>query len=102
MNLSEVNWTNSIKNSKKCVILDVRTPNEFEEGHIEKSINLDFYNAQIFLDAIMKFDKECPIFVYCRSGSRSFQACEILKQMGFTKAFNLEGGIEEWNGNIVY
>ena len=46
MNLSEVNWTNSIKNSKKCIILDVRTPNEFEEGHIEKSINLDFYNAE--------------------------------------------------------
>tara|TARA_B100000965_G_scaffold406461_1_gene445539 strand:+ start:3392 stop:3703 length:312 start_codon:yes stop_codon:yes gene_type:complete len=101
MNLSQENWVKSIEGSKKTLILDVRTQHEFDEGHIEKSKNLDFFNAQLFLDEILKLNKELSIHIYCRSGSRSLQACELLKQMGFVKVFNLEGGIEKWNGNLI-
>ena len=101
MNLKENQWVESIKKSKNSKILDVRTQEEYECGFIENSINLNIYDSHIFMEGIKEFKKSDYIHIYCRSGRRSFQACELMKQMGFENVFNLEYGILDWKGNIV-
>ncbi len=90
-----------MKKSKKSVVLDVRTPEEYDEGFIPNAININIYDSQFFIDEVNKLNKKDFIHVYCRSGSRSFQACEIIKQFGFENVYNLEGGIIEWQGKII-
>ena len=53
------------------------------------------------MDEINKLDKKNSIYIYCRSGARSFQACELMGQFGFEKVYNLEGGILDWKGEII-
>jgi rhodanese-related sulfurtransferase len=101
MNLDQNSWTESIEKSKKSVVLDVRTPEEYDEGFIPNAININIYDSQFFIDEVNKLNKKDFIHVYCRSGSRSFQACEIIKQFGFENVYNLEGGIIEWQGKII-
>ncbi|REJ81985.1 MAG: rhodanese-like domain-containing protein [Bacteroidetes bacterium] len=81
--------------NNKGVLLDVRTPEEFSEGHIPGAINID-YNAENFKSEIEKLDKSKQYNVYCRSGRRSAAAMEMMEQSGFNKVINLEGGILGW------
>lgn len=83
------------KNDSYFTILDVRTQEEFREGHIEGALNLDFYSAS-FKDDLDKLDKENTYFVYCRSGNRSGQAMKIMESLGFRKVYNLSVGITDW------
>ncbi len=76
-------------------ILDVRTPEEFETGHIEDAINLDFYSVT-FKDELDKLNKTNTYFVYCRSGNRSGQAMKMMESLGFKEVYNLSGGINDW------
>jgi len=101
MNLDQNSWTESIAKSKNSVVLDVRTSEEYDEGFIANAININIYDSQFFIDEINKLNKKDFIHVYCRSGSRSFQACKIMKQFGFENVYNLEGGILEWKGKII-
>ena len=77
-------------------LIDVRTPEEFSEGHIEnaKNINImgDDFDAQV-----AALDKTKPMMVYCKSGGRSAKASARLKELGFTTITDLEGGITNWN-----
>lgn len=66
------------------VIIDVRTPAEFAEGHVEGSINLDLESGQ-FEAELPNLDPAQPYIVYCRSGRRSGVAVEIMKASGFTQ-----------------
>lgn len=77
------------------LLLDVRTPDEFNAGKIAKSENIDFYGSD-FQDAISKLDKSKPVYVYCRSGRRSGVAMNLMKEMGFVTVYNLDGGIISW------
>jgi rhodanese-related sulfurtransferase len=83
-------------------LVDVRTPEEFEEGHIKGFQNIDFM-SDTFQEDIEKLDKTKPVIVYCKSGNRSGKSCEIMKEKGFVKIYDLEGGIEKWKyeGNEV-
>ena len=101
MNLNEKKWCESIQNSENSKILDVRTPEEFESGFIKESINLNIYDSHLFLEGVKNFLKSDFIHVYCRSGSRSFQACELMKQIGYLNVYNLEGGILNWSGQVI-
>ena len=74
-------------------LIDVRTPEEFAEGHLNGAINVDF-SSPTFADEIAAFDKEGDYTLYCRSGNRSSQAIAQMKQMGFTNLTNA-GGYEE-------
>lgn len=74
------------------IIIDVRTPEEFNAGHIDTSINVDFENPN-FKSEIAKLDKDKTYFIYCRSGNRSGQALDIMKQEGINKIYDLQGGI---------
>lgn len=98
--LSQLDWASRLGEDQQAQILDVRTPQEFEEGYIPKAININIYEPQGFLDALEKLDKSKNYYVYCRSGNRSRQACALMNNLGFTAAFNLEGGIIEWQGDI--
>ncbi|MBL6448432.1 rhodanese-like domain-containing protein [Fulvivirga sp. 29W222] len=84
-----------LMNDKNAVVLDVRTPAETQDGVIPgyKMINL---MSPDFMDEIKKLDKDKIYLVYCRSGNRSGQACNIMADQGFTKLYNLVGGIGAW------
>ena len=101
MNIDQDKWLNLVGESKNSVIIDVRTSEEFMEGYIENAVNLNTHNSNNFLEEIQKFDKKSDIYIYCRSGSRSFQSCEIMKQFGYNNVYNLEGGIIEWKHQIM-
>ena len=77
------------------VILDVRTPEEFAEAHIEDAINLDF-RSETFRDELDKLDKNNAYLVYCRSGGRSRNALDIVAELNFREAYNMLGGIIQW------
>jgi len=81
---------------KNVRVIDVRTPEEYQAGHIDNAENIDYYDQENFKKAFMEFDKDDPIYIYCRSGGRSQKAGEILKQLGFTNLYDLEGGYLNW------
>ncbi|MGB5499999.1 MAG: rhodanese-like domain-containing protein, partial [Maribacter sp.] len=82
-------------------ILDVRTRIEVSEGYIPNASNIDIYLGQQFLAELEKLDKSKSYYVYCRSGNRSRQACAIMNSVGFENAYNLEGGIIAWQGDVA-
>jgi rhodanese-related sulfurtransferase len=77
------------------VIIDVRTPQEFAEGHIEGAMNIDFYDNH-FENKINAIDKSKTILVYCKSGKRSGKAATILAKNKFKNVYDLSGGITNW------
>jgi rhodanese-related sulfurtransferase len=77
------------------ITLDVRTPGEFNEGHIAGAILVDFQSGN-FESEIATLDKSKTYAVYCRSGSRSGQAVKIMSDAGFTNLYNLNGGVIDW------
>ncbi|MFN3315435.1 MAG: rhodanese-like domain-containing protein, partial [Raineya sp.] len=80
-----------------AIIIDVRTPMEYNEGHIKNSKLIDISNRD-FEEQIEKLDKSKAYYVYCRSGGRSSNASQIMVEKGFTKVYNLQGGIIAWAG----
>jgi rhodanese-related sulfurtransferase len=77
------------------VVLDVRTPEEFAEGHLEGAVLVDFY-APDFAEQLAALDTEVPYLVYCRSGNRSEQALGVMEELGFTSVVDVDGGIVAW------
>jgi rhodanese-related sulfurtransferase len=77
------------------ITLDVRTPGEFNEGHIEGAKLIDFQGGN-FENEIATLDKTKTYAVYCRSGSRSGQAVKVMSDAGFTNIYNLDGGVIDW------
>jgi rhodanese-related sulfurtransferase len=77
------------------ILLDVRTPGEFGERHLAGALNID-YNGADFDARIEKLDKAQPVYVYCLSGGRSAAAAQTLTEMGFTKVYEMKGGISRW------
>ena len=100
INLSETEWVKLHDGSEESVIIDVRTDDEFSTGYIGGAVNIDFYMRNEFISEIDKLDKSKSYFIYCKSGARSGQTCEIMKQKGFKKVYNLEGGILGWTGEL--
>lgn len=79
------------------LLLDVRTPEEFYEGHIPGSKNLDVEEMGRAREVLPDLDR--PIYTYCHSGARSIQAAMALKRMGYTNVKNI-GGIQSYRGKI--
>ena len=77
------------------IIIDVRTSQEFNSGHIIDATNIDFYSDD-FTDKLKIVRKDVPIYVYCRSGGRSSSAADKMEKLGFTKVYNMIGGIGSW------
>ena len=85
MNLDQKQWASEIDDVNN-VILDVRTPQEYNEGYIPKSVNLNIYDANEFMSKIQSLNKANNFYIYCKSGARSLQACQIMTQLGFNNA----------------
>lgn len=76
-------------------LVDVRTSGEYLEGHLKNSHNICVTDDD-FEEQVASLDKDKPVYVYCKKGGRSAQAAEKLKEMGFKKIYDLEGGIVLW------
>lgn len=76
-------------------LIDVRTPEEFAEGHLPNAVNINIKDAD-FQAKIEALDKTKPVLVYCKSGGRSGKACGIMSTLGFTNITDLDGGITSW------
>lgn len=77
-------------------LIDVRTPEEYAEGHIAGSTNINYYASNFVTECENELDKNRPVAVYCRSGHRSGLAARVLSKAGYNVT-NLEGGILAWN-----
>ena len=78
----------------KGIVLDVRTPSEFNGGFIEGAKNINI--ADNFSEEILKLDKNKPVYLYCASGGRSSRAMQMMAQLGFKEVYNLKGGYNNW------
>lgn len=83
-----------IRKNKKAYLIDVRSKQEYDEGHLTGAINICLYNIE---QEILKIDKDSTIILYCASGIRSKRAREILEDMGYKEVYNLKNGIERIN-----
>lgn len=81
--------------NKEAQLIDVRTASEYNGGHIANAKNIDFNGAN-FKSNIAKLDKNKPVLVYCQAGGRSGKAAAMMKEMGFKKVYDLEGGFGNW------
>ena len=93
--VTQVEWKKLLNEVHHHQIIDVRTPEEFNEGHLKGAVNIDFY-AKDFQEQINKLDKNVPAFVYCHSGGRSEKASELMFQSGFVTIYDLQGGYSTW------
>ena len=84
-----------VKADTSAIILDVRQPEEFAEGHLAQAINLDWLNQTVFINGLAKLNKQKTYYVYCRSGRRSQAAAGKLKAEGF-QVVDLKGGYLHW------
>ncbi len=100
-NLTQEDWKTQLDEDTNAVVLDVRTDAEVAEGIIPNAIQINIYEGQGFIYKLEELDKSKNYYVYCRSGNRSGQACAIMNQLGFENAYNLVGGILEWQGELV-
>ncbi len=93
--LSAVEFSEQISINPEAIILDVRTPGEFEKGHLENAVNIN-WNGNDFERRISELDKSQPVFVYCLSGGRSAHAANKLRKQGFKVVYEMPGGMMEW------
>jgi len=82
-------------NNPRFVLLDVRTAEEFDSGHLKGALNIDV-KAPDFAEQIEKLDKSVTYLVYCLGGVRSARAMQLMQAQGFQKVYNLEGGLLKW------
>jgi thioredoxin len=94
-NLSATEFAEKIKQTPEAVVIDVRTPGEFSNGHLKDALNCD-WNGSEFDSQVSTIDKSKPVFVYCLSGARSAAAAEKMRAGGFKKVYELDGGILKW------
>ena len=87
----------SFQKTPGAVLLDVRTPEEYRQGHIPGSRNLSLQAIGAMPSMIE--NRDTPLFVYCQSGARSSQAVSLLRQMGYTNVQNI-GGIASYTGKV--
>lgn len=98
-NIQSENFQAKLSEHKDPVILDVRTPEEYQAGHIPGSVNINIQDSN-FIDQVEALGEKDTYLVYCRSGNRSAQACQIMAAHGHENLYNLAGGILEWTGEV--
>jgi thioredoxin len=93
--LSALEFADKLKATPTGIVLDVRTPDEFEGGHLQNAINIDWNNSS-FSTEVAKLNKATPVFVYCLSGGRSQSAAAQLRADGFKEVYEMQGGLMKW------
>ena len=100
--VESINYDEYLKISKTIdfLIVDVRTPEEYQISRIKNSININFYDKN-FINVFKNLDFDKHILIYCRSGRRSLEAVKILSDEGFRKLYDLKGGVLALDKSIV-
>lgn len=93
--LTPVEFHDAMAQNKDVQVVDARTLQEFEEGHLQNALNIDVLETDFSKEA-EKLDMEKPVYVYCRSGKRSAKAALILKDLGFKEIYDMQGGYLLW------
>ena len=78
------------------VLLDVRTPKEFQDGHIQGALLLDYYSSD-YLERLKALDRQKTYLIYCRSGNRSGKSLAIFEKLGFHRAYHMDTGVIGWS-----
>ena len=89
--------------TENYILVDVRTSEEYADGHLEGALNIDYFSTT-FSDDISELGLETPILVYCRSGNRSGKSMKIMYDMGFKEVKNLISGYKGWvseNNSVI-
>lgn len=97
-NSLSVDKFNEVISAGNVQIVDVRTPQEYGEGHISGAVNIDVMNSSFEQNVDKSLDKNIPVAVYCRSGNRSKTAMKILLKKGF-KVYELDKGFNAWKSS---
>ncbi len=92
-NIDYENAKTILKNVQHAILVDVRSPQEYKEGHLDGSINYPLYDLERNAEKLLK-DKENTIIIYCQSGSRSQRAIKLLQELGYSNLFQIEGGLD--------
>jgi len=96
--LTVTEFNEQIRSNPKAIVIDVRTPIEFSQGHLVNAKNVD-WNGTDFENQIATVDKSQPVYVYCKSGTRSAAAAKRMRDLGFKEVYELEGGILKWQAS---
>lgn len=97
-NIKPEEFAQKIKSTSQPQILDVRSPKEFSDQHLENAVNIN-WNGDDFDKKVAELDKSKPVFVYCLSGGRSSKAAGKLADLGFKEVYEMDGGIVKWNAS---
>jgi len=84
-----------VSENRNLQLIDVRTQEEYGEDHLKTAQNICVTDDD-FREKVAKLDKNEPVYLYCRSGKRSANAAQILKDMGFKEIYDMEGGFVNW------
>ena len=93
--LMVADFEEKVNTTKNKIILDVRTPQEYNNGHLKKVKLINYYDADL-LEELKKLDKDKTVFVYCASGMRSLRAAKKLAKLGFSEVYEMKGGYNAW------
>ncbi|HLP28556.1 MAG TPA: rhodanese-like domain-containing protein [Candidatus Didemnitutus sp.] len=85
-----------ISSKKGLLILDVRTPEEFAKGHLERARLMNYYEKS-FMEQLKTLPRDRTLLIYCKSGRRSAETLTRLKTLGFKSAYNMLGGFDAWS-----
>lgn len=84
---------------KGAQLLDVRSVEEYQGGHLKAAKNINIANQTFKKEVLDALDKSKPVCVYCQRGARSAKAAQLMSEMGFKEIYNLSGGIEQWQSD---
>jgi|WetSurMetagenome_2_1015567.scaffolds.fasta_scaffold47118_3 thioredoxin 1 len=93
--LPPADFKKKVESTEKAVLLDVRTPEEYKDGHLANAVNMN-WNDESFGTQIKSLDKNAPVFVYCYAGGRSSAAAKELRKQGFKEVYDMQGGMSAW------
>ena len=94
--LSTTDFQKKLAADETAILIDVRTPQEYANGHLQNATAINFFDTD-FKEKVAKLDKTKPVYVYCAVGGRSAKASKILQESGFKNIYNLLGGFNGWN-----
>ncbi len=86
------------KDNEDFIILDIRAPEKYQSGHLENAINIYFYSDS-FQQELARLDKNKIYLEYCTSGNWSARALDVMKKLGFSEVYEIQGGITSWIEN---
>ena len=84
----------TLMKDKKVFLIDVRSNQEYEEGHLDGAINIPLFNIEKDIEKVVQ-SKQDTVILYCAKGIRSMEAKKILENLGYERVYNLKGGIDK-------